>query len=61
MINWLRRVIGIWKHIDDLERRVKAIETDIINKRAEEANKRATPPAVTFAEDSGEVWFKVSG
>jgi hypothetical protein len=58
-MKWFSRFANTWKNIDDLESRVKAIETDIINKRVDEANQKKRPPPVTLADDTGTLWFTI--
>lgn len=58
-MKWFNRFINTWKDLDALDMRVKAIETDIINKRVEAANEKANPPAVTLDDDSGTPWFTI--
>jgi len=58
-MKWFNRFINTWADIDALDARIKAIETDIINKRVDEANEKANPPAVILEDDSGTPWFTI--
>jgi hypothetical protein len=55
-MNLLKRLLGM----DKLDERVKAIETNILDKRAQEANNNIKQPATVFADDSGNTpWFTI--
>jgi len=58
-MKWFNRFINTWADLDSLDMRIKSIETDIINKRVDEANQATKPPAVTIEDDQGTPWFTI--